>query len=212
MGELKQERAVRTRAVLMRAAAEVFEEHGYAGAGINRILSRAGLTAGALYFHFGSKEELARAIMGAQQRAVAPELESEGLQRVVDITLVWAHRLREDPLLRAGVQLSMGQESFAGGAAFEGWREVMAGHLREARERGELREGADPEVIARFVVGACTGVQLYSRQTTGREDLPHRMREMWDCLLPGITAPGAGRAYDTGTERGQRLSRGGDQA
>jgi AcrR family transcriptional regulator len=48
----KQERAVQTRESLLRAAAEVFDEYGYSGASINRILKRAGLTAGALYFHF----------------------------------------------------------------------------------------------------------------------------------------------------------------
>ncbi|MEV3990430.1 ScbR family autoregulator-binding transcription factor [Streptomyces sp. NPDC049837] len=213
MVQLKQERAVQTRLALMRAAAEVFDECGYAGAGINKILKRAGLTAGALYFHFGSKEGLAKAVMNAQQDAIEPLLESQGLQRLVDITLVWSHRLLEDPLLRAGVQLSIDQEGLAEGTPFEGWRELMAGYLREAREMGQLREGADPEVIARFVVGACTGVQLYSRQVDGRRDLPQRVKEMWDCLLPGIAAPGTAQDFDAGVERGRRLSRkGGEDA
>ncbi|MER7107368.1 ScbR family autoregulator-binding transcription factor [Streptomyces sp. NPDC000229] len=203
---------MQTRLALMRAAAEVFDEHGYVGAGINKILKRAGLTAGALYFHFGSKEGLAKAVINAQQESIEPLLESEGLQRLVDITLVWSHRLLEDPLLRAGVQLSLDQEGLADGAPFESWRELMAGCLREARELGQLREGADPEVIARFVVGACTGVHLYSRQVDGRNGLPQRVREMWDCLLPGIAAPGHAQNVDTGVARGERLCRGGEAA
>ncbi|GAA2482422.1 ScbR family autoregulator-binding transcription factor [Streptomyces gobitricini] len=207
MGQPKQERAVQTRLALMRAAAEVFDEHGYAGAGINKILKRAGLTAGALYFHFGSKEGLAEAVMNAQQDTIEPLLESRGLQRLVDITLVWAHQLGADPLLRAGVELSLGHEGFADGAPFESWRELMAGYLREARELGELREGVDPEAVARFVVGACTGVQLYSRQVDSRASLPRRVEEMWDCLLPGIAAPGTAQDFDYGVARGERLSR-----
>ncbi|MEU0664380.1 ScbR family autoregulator-binding transcription factor [Streptomyces lavendulocolor] len=212
MGQPKQERAVQTRSALVRAAAEVFDEYGYAGAGINRILKRAGLTAGALYFHFGSKEGLAEAVMNAGQDTVEPLLESRGLQRLVDVTLVWAHRLGVDPLLRAGVELSLGHEDFADGAPFESRRELMAGYLREARDLGELREGVDPEVVARFVVGACTGIQLYSRQVDGRASLPQRVKEMWDCLLPGIAAPGTAQDFDTGVARGERLGRMGAQA
>ncbi|GGU32837.1 ScbR family autoregulator-binding transcription factor [Streptomyces lavendofoliae] len=207
MGQPKQERAVQTRLALMRAAAEVFDECGYTGAGINKILKRAGLTAGALYFHFGSKEGLAKAVMNAQQDTIEPLLDSRGLQRLVDITLVWSHQLAADPLLRAGVELSLGHEKFVDEAPFEGWRELMTGYLREARDLGELREGVDPEVVARFVVGACTGVQLYARQVDGRAGLPRRVTEMWDCLLPGIAAPGTAHTFDTGVARGKRLSR-----
>ncbi|MFF8291007.1 ScbR family autoregulator-binding transcription factor [Streptomyces sp. NPDC016309] len=212
MAQLKQERAVQTRWVLMRAAAEVFDEYGYAGAGINKILQRAGLTAGALYFHFGSKEGLAKAVVEAQRDAVVPMLETRGLQGLVDVTLLWARRLQEDPLVRAGMQLALDGEGFAEGPPFEGWHELVAGYLREARDRGELREGADPEVIARFVVGACTGVQLYSRQVDGRRELPRRVTEMWGCLLPGIAAPGTAGSVDASVARGERLRRAGEAA
>lgn len=57
---VQQQRAIRTRRVFLEAAAEVFDEHGYDAATISAILERAGLTRGALYFHFTSKEELAR--------------------------------------------------------------------------------------------------------------------------------------------------------
>ncbi|MER7106033.1 TetR family transcriptional regulator, partial [Streptomyces humidus] len=48
----RQERGVQTRRQLLRAAAEVFDESGFAGASIKDILQQAELTAGALYFHF----------------------------------------------------------------------------------------------------------------------------------------------------------------
>ncbi|GHF71939.1 gamma-butyrolactone-binding protein [Streptomyces mashuensis] len=207
--ELKQERAVQTRMTLLRAAAEVFDESGYAGAGITKIVKRAGLTAGALYFHFGSKEGLAKAVMNAQREAIEPLLESRGLQHLVDITLVWSHQLGEDPVLRAGVELSYDQEIAKDAEPFEDWRELMAGYLREAKELGELRDGADPELIARFVVGACTGTQIYSRLVSGRRDLPQRVQEMWDCLVPGIATPECAARIDAGAERGRRLCEGG---
>src|SRR4051812_12616814 len=47
-----------TRARLLRAAAEVFAERGYAGAGVAEIARRAGLTTGAIYSQFADKSGL----------------------------------------------------------------------------------------------------------------------------------------------------------
>lgn len=56
----RQERAIRTRRALLVAAAEVFDEVGYEAATISDVLKKSGMTKGALYFHFTSKEELAQ--------------------------------------------------------------------------------------------------------------------------------------------------------
>ncbi len=188
----KQERAVQTRESLLRAAADVFDEVGFAGASISRILKRAGLTAGALYFHFDSKEDLARAVMNAQPRSIVPWLESEGLQRLVDITMVWAYQLRVDPLLRAGVRLTGEQGSFGvkDAAPYQEWSQIMTECLESARERGELQAGVEPAELAEFVVEACTGMQMYSAVASeARADLSERAVRMWRLLLPGVAVP-----------------------
>ncbi|MGW1223275.1 TetR family transcriptional regulator, partial [Streptomyces californicus] len=46
----KQERAARTRQALIRSAAAVFEQHGYAQARLAQISSGAGVSTGALHF------------------------------------------------------------------------------------------------------------------------------------------------------------------
>jgi TetR/AcrR family transcriptional repressor of nem operon len=48
----------RTRARIVEAAAAAFREHGIGGVGIADIMRRAGLTHGAFYAYFASKEEL----------------------------------------------------------------------------------------------------------------------------------------------------------
>lgn len=50
--------AVSTRERLLGAARELIEDGGYAAASVVAIAERAGLAAGTLYRHFGSKEEL----------------------------------------------------------------------------------------------------------------------------------------------------------
>ncbi|MFD9519021.1 TetR family transcriptional regulator [Streptomyces sp. NPDC059979] len=58
-----QARGIRTRRQLLDAAASTFLEHGYEGASIGEITRRAGLTRGAVYFHFSSKEEMAQGVL-----------------------------------------------------------------------------------------------------------------------------------------------------
>lgn len=64
-----QERAARTRQNLVSAAAGEFDRDGYAGASLARIARSAGITTGALTFHFQSKEEMA-AVVRTQGHAV----------------------------------------------------------------------------------------------------------------------------------------------
>ncbi len=63
-----QERAIRTRQNIMLAAATVFNERGYKAATIADILTTAGVTKGALYFHFPSKDDLAQEVLATQNR------------------------------------------------------------------------------------------------------------------------------------------------
>ncbi|MFF4120608.1 ScbR family autoregulator-binding transcription factor [Streptomyces sp. NPDC001714] len=203
MAGAKQERAVQTRESLLLAAAEVFDEFGYSGASISRILKRAGLTAGALYFHFQSKEDLARAVMNSQPETIVPLLDSRGLQRLVDITLNWARRLQEDPLLRAGVRLTNEQASFGlqDATPYREWAGIMADCLRDAHERGELQAGVEPDEVGEFVVEACTGMQMFSAVASGRTDLMERVTRMWRLLLPGIAVPSIVARTEIGPDR-----------
>jgi AcrR family transcriptional regulator len=56
------QRRERTRGALIDAARVLFAEQGYAGAGREEIVERAGVTRGAMYHHFNSKEALFQAV------------------------------------------------------------------------------------------------------------------------------------------------------
>jgi AcrR family transcriptional regulator len=61
---------------LLAAAAEEFVEHGYAGASVNRILERAGLSKGVLYYYFEDKADL---FATALERAIDRLIEALGM-------------------------------------------------------------------------------------------------------------------------------------
>jgi AcrR family transcriptional regulator len=59
-----------TRTALLEAARELFATKGFAGAGREEIVQRAGVTRGAMYHHFTSKEDLFRAVYEATEMEV----------------------------------------------------------------------------------------------------------------------------------------------
>jgi AcrR family transcriptional regulator len=52
-----------TRAKIVKAASRAFAEHGYDGASIRTIVGQADVNQAAINYHFGSKEELFRAVL-----------------------------------------------------------------------------------------------------------------------------------------------------
>ncbi|MFJ9813384.1 ScbR family autoregulator-binding transcription factor [Streptomyces sp. NPDC101158] len=203
MARLQQDRAVKTREAIIKGAAEVFDEYGFNGASISKIMKRAGVSQGAMYFHFKSKEDLARAVMNAQPETVVPRLDSHGLQRIVDMTFVWAWQIQRDVLLRAGVRLTNDQDGTTGRDAtpYLAWAQILEVTLREAQYDGELREFVDVGRLAEFLVGSCTGLQMFANAVSAREDLPERTVEMWRILLPGIATQRVAESIDLDVHR-----------
>ncbi len=189
----RQERAERTRNAILDAAAAVFDEHGFNGASLSDILAKAGVTKGALYFHFASKEELAHALV-SEQFVDGAALRSEsatGIQTVIDLCHHMANSLRTSVRVRAGIRLVIETGSFAAPApdAYTGWIDLVRGYLIAAKERGDLKADLEPDVIARWVVASFTGIQIASQVLAGREDIHERVTEMWRIALPGLVPP-----------------------
>lgn len=55
-GEVSRER-------ILDAAAELFSQRGYAGAGVDQLAARSGIAKTAIYYHFGNKEGLLAAVL-----------------------------------------------------------------------------------------------------------------------------------------------------
>ncbi|MFF3001136.1 ScbR family autoregulator-binding transcription factor [Streptomyces sp. NPDC057950] len=201
---VKQVRAARTRQALVRAAAEVFADDGYALASLPAISRRAGVSTGALHFHFPSKDLLAREVEAAAtvslQRLAArrdappgrvpggPAGAGAGLQLLVDVSGELVLGLSSDPVLRAGFGLGGDPSRKSGEGPGRWWSEWVHALLREAHGAGELAEGVSPEAAAVAVVAATLGLAgLASRHRFHLS--PHLVEQFWALLLPGLAAP-----------------------
>lgn len=188
-----QERAELTRQSVLLGAAKSFEKFGYS-ASLSTILQYGGVTKGAMYFHFASKEELAHAVIAAQH-AMAMEgtkiaaLHSDSaVEALVLVSQEMARQLVTEPITRGGMRLTMEIGSIQGPIEqpYRDWIESIQQIALTALSDGDLVKGVDTEALARFVVGSFTGVQILSEMLTGRGDLYQRLSQMWMFVLPTI--------------------------
>jgi TetR/AcrR family transcriptional repressor of nem operon len=92
--------AAQNRRRILTAAARLFREQGIGGSGVDAITDAAGLTHGAFYSQFGSKEavvaEAVRLALDESQRAFEKTAEgdakADALRRLVDAYLAPSHR------------------------------------------------------------------------------------------------------------------------
>ncbi|MHC5908868.1 ScbR family autoregulator-binding transcription factor [Streptomyces sp. S6] len=189
-----QERAETTRKAVLVAAAALFEEHGYAGTSISDVAKYSGYTSGALYFHFGSKEELARRLVEAHfahwPPVVARCLEQDGsaLERLVLLSLDVARQFRDNLLVRAGNRLWNERHAISAEmpVPFVGWINTVGGVLEEALRAGELNPAVDVPRAARTVIAAFFGTHTVSDALCHREDVEEAVLDMWRLLLPAL--------------------------
>ncbi|MFE2340205.1 ScbR family autoregulator-binding transcription factor [Streptomyces sp. NPDC059431] len=186
---------MKTREAIVYAAAHVFDECGYSGASISKIMVQAGVTQGSMYFHFKSKQQLALEVIAKQQEFVNFQVGEPSLQRLVDLTFFMAHALQSSVLVRASVRLAVEQGEFGppDPTAYHEWVDQLCIFLYAARERGELLDDVDEREFAALLTGAFAGLQIYSNIATGRADLNERLMVMWKYVLPTL-APAHVRA------------------
>jgi AcrR family transcriptional regulator len=79
----KADRSEQTRRLLLDVARRLFAEHGFAGTPTEEIVRQAGVTRGALYYHFKDKRDLFRAVVEEMQQQGMAQL-NEALQAIPD--------------------------------------------------------------------------------------------------------------------------------
>lgn len=171
----------------------MFDEHGFNGASLSDILTSAGVTKGALYFHFSSKEELAHALVNEQFSVQndPPGPHKVGIQSCIDLCHDMAHALQTDVRVRASIRLVIEMGTFADPTpdAYLQWIDVVRSYMTAASRRGDLRKEHNPDDVARWVIGSFTGIQIASQVLTGRADIHDRVTAMWKIALPGLVPP-----------------------
>lgn len=155
-----------TRGRVLDAAAEAFQLRGYHSTSTHDIVSKAGVTSGALHHHFRSKKDIGLAVL---RERVAPAVKqtwiepvqsartaTEGILTAFDqvaSSLAKRKLVLGCPLNNLAVELSLVDADFRQAARkiYDGWRDSLAQRLSAEFEQ------IDVEAAATFVVASYSG-------------------------------------------------------
>ncbi len=191
----RQDQAARTREAILDAAATVFDQFGYPNASLSMITEQAHVAKGALYFHFNSKEELARVIIDQQFQLTPTAAEyARGMQGLIDLTYAVAQAIVDEVRVRAAIRLVIEHASFTTPMSepYLNWISIVRTFLERAKQDGHLIATAQPDAAAVLIVACFTGTQLVSEVLAGRKDIESRLTVMWQMLLPSLVQPHQG--------------------
>lgn len=203
MARRTKEDAERTRQAILDAATDLFLEQGYTRTTLAAVSRRAGVTKGALYWHFTGKVDLflhliegivksMEAVIDQAEAGDDPPLvklrrkheamlsafhTDERMRRVFEIVFLKVeHSQDAAPIVERERELV---EKYVGEAA---------DRTRQAMERGELRAGLDPELVARAMMAHCVGLIRHWIAAPDRFSLAEKAHELTDMFFRGIEA------------------------
>lgn len=161
-----------TRSVLLYAAAKEIHQHGFKAASIATILQDTGLTKGALYHHFPSKQQLGLAVVdeviaaGMAERLLDPLRRSADGLDVLLAYMDWRIGAMTDADVRLGCPLNnLVQEMSHEDPEFrarldhilQAWQAAIAQVLRAGQQQGRILSTVDVDASALFIVSAWEG-------------------------------------------------------
>lgn len=152
---------------------------GFNASSLDSILAAAGVTKGALYHHFGSKQELGYAVVEERVRRLVHERYIEPFRQAEDPAegLSRMGRHMEEELLKTGIlsrgcpvnnlvqEMSGVDEGFRRrlSAILEEWKNTIADRIRRGQARGLIRLEVDAEALATFVVASYQGATGFAK-------------------------------------------------
>ncbi len=185
-----------TRQQLVEAAFNEIHRNGFRAASLDAILSETGVTKGALYHHFHSKNELGYAVV---EEVIRPFVEENWkpateAEDIISAAIALCKRLTQE---RSEMGLSYGcpfnnlinemspvDEGFRErlSAILENWRVGIVQALERGQAKGTVRQDVAPADAAAFVISAIEGCVGMGKATKNRDFLESGFRGLIDYL------------------------------
>lgn len=178
------ERNARERIVA--AAAELFHDNGYAATGLDEILAKAQSTKGSFYHHFGSKKEIALAVIREvialrfARRMIDPVVAAaepvaaiRGVIRTLRTKVATEDLITGCPINNLASELALQDKDIqkALSGLFEEWQVAWTAALKRAQHFERLKGFKGPRQLSLYLVAAIEGGQAMAKAQQSREPL-----------------------------------------
>lgn len=160
MARKTKEEALETKKAIIQAAIAVFVEEGVAKASLEAIAERAGVTRGAVYWHFKNKDDIFRALHEEMHNSimetVLADLESnhpEPLKQLETLCLGFMHDMADDPIkqdikrifyMKCDYSGDMAQTLERMNDAKKECMPIFSCYFEKAQQKGHIAADADP--------------------------------------------------------------------
>jgi TetR/AcrR family transcriptional regulator, transcriptional repressor for nem operon len=184
-----------TRQEIIRKAAPIFNQNGYAGTALSDLMRATGLEKGGIYRHFGSKQELAGdAFNYAWKLAMDTRFKgTEQIPNTVDRLKQIVRNFRDRrtgvvpggcPLLNTAIDSDDGNPRLRAKAlkALGSWLDRLQSIAEERQRRGEVRSDVDSEKPATLIASTLEGSHMVSRLRRKEEPLDLACRHLEEYL------------------------------
>src|SRR5580693_8208178 len=192
----------RTRERLLQAAFREVYKSGFQSAGLDAILAAAGVTKGALYHHFNSKEALGYAVV---EEIIAPDNRGQWLRPLencedpIEALIGTVQELSVQPeVVRGGcplINLAQEMSPLDGGfrqrlaTIFRDWQEGVAAALRDGQKHGKVRRDLEPAQAAGLLIAMVEGYGSLAKNAQDAKVMEEGIRNIVEWLR-SLQSPG----------------------
>lgn len=186
---------------LMNVAIDCFAKYGYAATSIDRIAKAAGVTKGALYYHFKDKEELlfeaVKSRVGQFERRVVnittPVADAAAaLRQLARICFEHATKSNHRRLIVTLMVEALDtnprlEEQFR--SMMQRFRGFLAGIVQSGQDHRQFRADVDPRLAAQVFAGAVMGAEIQYYQDPKHFDLDRALDAYLEQFLGWLSRP-----------------------
>ena len=207
----------RTREAILRTAVDLASAEGLEGLTIGRLAAELEMSKSGLFAHFGSKEELQLATIGAAREIYVEEVINPALENDAGLPRLWALleswlRYAEAGIFKGGCFFVAASAEFDGrpgpvrdlvASTMRAWLGVLERSVVESQKAGHLDRGSDAAQVA-FELNAIAMGANWSFQLYGDREVFDRASRAMVARLHGIATRAArGMLPDLGQTKGR---------
>ena len=194
-------KAKQTKARIIRQAATVFNQQGYAGTSMADIMQATGLKKGGIYNHFKSKDELALAAFDYAESLMVQRIwsvvktERNAIARLDALVSSYLPYIDDPPIAGGCPILNTAIETDDTDsplrdralAAINAWRSLIIRIVQRGVKKGEIEATVEPDEIATIIICNIEGAIMISKLTNNPVHLKRAIAHLQNYIQQYVT-------------------------